>query len=296
MMEGDPKALRAIRVLESERQYIWSWPAVANFVLVGAGTGLYVVSVLASTLRRDLSESLSYWWLELLALTLAVLGFLALTIEAGHPARGRYLLRNLKHSWLSRETLCWFFFGFLVVLNWIMPHSFVRVLAVLSAMVLMTSQGFIVFRMDAIPAWNVFVMPILFISSGIMSGSGIAVLASGLTKLPMPFGISVIAMAAIGVNLLVWFIYLRNHINAGFPTAADRPRKPCGAIGIVGLGHVLPLILLFLFVSGKTADTGLSLGQMVTGLAMTYGVFVQKKAIIREISYMREIRIIPEVR
>lgn len=285
--------MKDIAVLHAESQHVWGWPGTANFVLVGAGTGVYIITFLAGIFHQGLSGLASRTWLGLLGPVLAVLGFLALTTEAGHPMRGMHLFRHLRHAWLSRETLFWTVFVFSATLDWFVPSLFLQIVAVLAALALMVSQGFILYQMRAISAWNVPPMPLFFVTSGLMSGSGIAVLAGGLVNPPLPLSITVIAIAATGANLFVWLLYLGSHHNADFSKVTEKLRRPFAALNMVGLGHVVPLVLLFLLMSGKTANAWLSVAETVIGLAMIFGVFLQKKAIVKGISYMKEIRLIP---
>jgi DMSO reductase anchor subunit len=285
--------VKSTTILQAGLQHVWGWPGIANFFLVGAGTGFYLVNFLEGMLHNESSALSQHVPLGLLGPVLAILGFLALTTEAGQPMRGVHLFRHLRHAWLSRETLCWTLFVLSAILNWWIPRLFFQIIAVPAALVLMISQGFILYQMRAITTWNVPLMPLFFISSGFMSGSGVVMLIGGLTRSLLPLSAIIIGIVALSANLCVWFLYLHSCRNTEFLKATEKLRRPFMAVTIVGLGHILPLVLLFLLVSGRTGGTWLSIVGIVSGLAMLYGVFLQKKAIVSRASYMKEITIKP---
>ncbi|RME43027.1 MAG: hypothetical protein D6791_16450, partial [Chloroflexi bacterium] len=106
------------------KQTVWRWPAVAQFTLGGMGTGFYLLGLLiAARSGGDMPESFVLAAVfKLLGPALAALGFLALTTEAGRPSRGHNLLRHLRRSWMSRETLAGAVFIPAAFLDWLFPQ------------------------------------------------------------------------------------------------------------------------------------------------------------------------------
>jgi len=287
-------SIKNITIFQAAPQHVWGWPGIVNFILGGAGTGIYLVNFVEGILQNGSSAMSKHVPLGPLGPVLAILGFVALTTEAMQPMRGIHLFRNLRRSWLSRETLFWLVFVSAAILDWFIPNTFFRIVAVPSALALMVSQGFILFQMRAITTWNLPVMPLFFISSGFTSGSGLVLLIGGLTKSPLSLSMIMIGIIALSVNLSIWFLYLHWSRSTDFLKATKKLRRPFALITIVGLGHILPLAFLFLSaVSGNSESKRPFLVETVSGLAILIGVILQKKAIVLRASHMKEITIRP---
>jgi len=288
----DEQGVINVELISPMKQKRWGWPAVANFILGGAGAGFYLLSFLTMILEAGtfaLSEPASF---GLLAPVLVSLGFLALTIEAVRPLRGRHLFRHVRHSWISRETLAGAIFVPAAVLDWLFPHPALGVLAVAAALGLMISQGFIVYRARAVTAWNVPIMPLLFMSSGLASGGGLVLLVAALDRLPLARGLVVIGLICVVLNLAVWLLYLRWSHATPFRLATDALCRPIAVILTAVLGHVVPLLLLLLLLIRPGVDARVELPHVVTalsGLAMIVGGMSQKVGIILAAGYTREI-------
>ena len=285
-------AVKNIMILSAVPQGVWGWPGVINFILGGAGTGLYLVNFVAEFFQNGSSVVSRHAQLGLLGPILAILGFVALTTEAGHPTRGIHLFRNLRSAWMSRETLFWSLFVPAAILDWFIPSPFFRIVAVPSALALMVSQGLILYQMRAIRTWNMPVMPLFFISSGFISGTGVVLLIGGLIKLPLSLSTIVIGITTISVNLIIWLLYLTCFRCNDFLEATEKLRRPLSLIITVGLGHILPLVLLFLLAVWAGSEArGPFLLEAVSGLAILLGVTFQKKAIVAKASQLKAITI-----
>ncbi len=275
------------------KQTVWRWPAVAQFTLGGMGTGFYLLGLLIVTRSgRDMPESFVLAAVfRLLGPALAALGFLALTTEAGRPLRGINLFRHLRRSWMSRETLAGALFIPAAFLDWLFPHPALRALVAVAAAALMISQGFIVYRARAVTAWNVPVVPLLFVTAGFATGGGLMLLVALLGGLPLTPTLAVIELILIGLNLAVWLYYLR-WPDAAFQVATSALRRPNAQGLIVGIGHVLPavLLMLVLLIPATGAGSTLRLGAAaLAGLAVLVGGLGQKAGIILEAGYLRAI-------
>lgn len=279
-----------MELIRPTKPEVWGWPVVVNFVLGGMATGFYLLNSLLTILQNGtlgVSQPLGF---KLLASVLTSLGFLALTVEAGRPLRGRHLFRYLRRSWMSREALAGVIFIPAAALDWLFPHPVLWVLAAAAAIGLMISHGFIVYRIRAVTAWNVPLMPLLFLTSGFATGSGLVLLAA-LGKLTLGIGPMMVGLICVVLNLAVWLLYLHWPHDVAFREATEALRRPSSLIFTVGIGHLLPILVLLLLIAPSIC-TGGELWHIVTalaGLAIVAGGVSQKVGIILKAGYLRGI-------
>ncbi|MDL2121676.1 MAG: hypothetical protein LWX51_01045 [Deltaproteobacteria bacterium] len=283
-----------MQLVQTGKQKVWGWPAVANFTLGGAATGFYLLGSVIVSLQDSALAGSPPFAFKLLAPLLIALGFLALTIEAGRPLRGHHLFRHISGSWISLECLAGAIFVPAAVIDWLFPHPVVWILAAVAAMALMISQGFIVYRARAVSAWNVPLMPLLFVTSGFSKGSGLVLLSVVLDDSAVGHPCAMIGLICVLLNLSVWFLYLSWSREATFREAIEALRRPNALIFTVGLGHLLPgiLLLVILVAPGIGIDTGTGLWHTVVALAgvtMVAGGMSQKAGIILGAGYLRGI-------
>src|SRR3990167_3345904 len=163
---------RTVELIPATPQTLWGKPAVINFALGGLGAGLYLAPLaeawpggpgvlkVASRLRP--------------ALVLA--GFIAVASEAGRPLRGPRVLSRLRTSWMSRELWVGGIFMALASAEVVFPLAWHRYPAAAAAIGLCLAQGFILRHARGIAAWDVPLMPLVFLLSAIISGAGLLVL------------------------------------------------------------------------------------------------------------------------
>ena len=278
-----------VRLIRARRQTAWRWPAVVNFTLGGMAAGFYVLSSLVAVLQDvGMHAESQPMWFRLLAPVLTGLAFLSLTIEAGQPLRGRYLLCHLRRSWMSRETLAGAVFILAAALDWLFPYPALRILAVAAAIGLMISHGFIVYRSRGMTAWNVPIVPLLFVTSAFAMGSGLLLLL-GRGWLAQGYGSLIVGLICVVLDLGVWLLYLRWSGDAAFREATKPLRHPISQIVVVGIGHLLPILLL-LAALGYSARTRLGyIVAAVAGLAMVVGGMGQRAGMVLRAGYLREI-------
>jgi formate-dependent nitrite reductase membrane component NrfD len=288
----DEKPLTVAKLLPSKKQTEWRWPAAANFILGGAGAGFYVLSFITMLFEHGIflnTDPVLFGWL---GPVLAIIGLAILVTEAGRPLRGRYLIHHLQSAWISRETLAFVFFILAVVCDYLFPHLVLKLFAVLTALLFMLSQGFIAYSARAIPAWNVLVMPIFFLTSGLASGTGVALLLAASGSHLSLGSLVFLSLVCTILNLTVWIIYLRYPGAVAFRSATVALKRPPAIFLTVVLGHMFPLLLLFLIqLSGY-----LGIGEMLqvifligSGSAVILSAIVQKSLIILAAGYTREI-------
>lgn len=290
------------------KQTVWRWPAVANFSLGGMGTGFYLLSLwVVIPQGGGISQSSElYVASRLLGPALVSLGFLSLVIEAGRPLRGYNLFRHLRRSWMSREALAGVIFILAAVTHWAFPHPALHTLAAAGAVGLMISQGFLVYRARAVTAWNMPLMPLFFVTSGLATGSGLMLLLTALGRrtlesdpsLSLPllrggqgWGEQAVGLTCVILNLVLWLLYLRWSDDA-FQSATAVLRRPNALLLTVGVGHLLPALLLVLILVLPGLDTGIGFSRIamaLAGLALVVGGVSQKAGIILEAGYLRAI-------
>ncbi len=274
-----------MELIQAKKQKVWGWPGVVNFTLGGMASGFYLLGSLSMVLRDGMVGLSQPAGFKLVAPALIGLGFLALTTEAGHPLRARYLLRYLRRSWMSRETLAGALFVPAAVLDWLFPHPALWGLAAAAALGLMLSHGFIVYRVRGVTAWNVPLVPVLFLSSGFFTGGGLVLLAA-LRGSALRVGQVVIGLICVLLDLAVWLLFLNGSRDPTFREATGSLRRPKSLFFIVGIGHLLPaLSLLLLLVLPGVGPWRVFAA--LAGLAIVAGGVGQKASVILEAGYLR---------
>ena len=157
-----------VELIPAQRQRLWGWQAVVNFTLGGIGAGLYGTAVLAAGFERTAAVVLASWLAPLLVLA----GFAAVAGEAGRPLRGPRVLWKVRTSWMSRELWIGGAFVLLIAADIAFPLRLHRAQALAAAVLLALAQGMILRRSRGIAAWDVPIMPWLFLLSAAVSGSG----------------------------------------------------------------------------------------------------------------------------
>jgi hypothetical protein len=192
---------------------------------------------------------------------------------------------------MSIEGLAGGIFIIVALVNWFFPSFIFKTAAVSAALIFMVSQGFMVYRAVAVKAWNVWLVPAIFVTSGLMTAWGLILLntqiISGMASLLL-----VILLICIFLNLVVWLLYLYWDHDADFQEAVKALRRPVAVLVSVGLGHLFPFFLLLsIFVSGDFEDSSplLAMVRIISGLALIVGSVSQKTCIILKAGYYRGI-------
>ncbi|MBC7249104.1 MAG: dimethyl sulfoxide reductase anchor subunit [Anaerolineae bacterium] len=275
-----------MELIRPAKQKVWGWPGVANFALGGAGAGSYLLAELAAALLQGGGDPARLMVFRLVGPILVGLGFLVLAVETDHPLRGRYLLRHLHRSWMSRESLAGLIFTLTAFLSWLFPHQVLEGMAAVAALGLLISHGFILYRAVAVAAWNVPLMPALFVTSGLAMGGGLLLL---ITSNGPDFGLAAMVLASVVSDLAAWFLYLYGPRSASFRQATSGLRRPAMLFFTVGVGHLLPATLLTLSLTGLWGKERY-LGNMVAGFCALAGGVGQKTGITLKAGYLRSIR------
>ncbi len=231
-----------VELIPAEPQRLWGPPAVANFFLGGLGAGLYIAAALAARFGPSPSVRIASW----LGPALVLAGFAAVATESGRPLRGARVLWRVRTSWMSRELWLGGAFVLLVAADLVFPLSLHRVQASVAAALLALAQGFIVRRSRGVTAWDVPVMPVVFLASALISGAGLYLMIElSLGRLPEAVVLpAVVALLAAG--LVVWLRYLAWSGDPVFRAAVRALRDARAARLIVGGGYLVPIALVVL--------------------------------------------------
>lgn len=232
-------AREPVELIPAERQALWGWPAVLNFVFGGAGAGLYLAAALAAGGGPSPALTVASW----LAPVLVLAGFAAVATEAGRPLRGPRVLARLRTSWMSRELWVGGAFVVLAGAEFQVPSAALRALAGLTAVALALAQGLILSHARAVAAWDAPVMPLVFLASAALSGAGLFGLvevAGGRTPGAPVLG-ALMLLCVLGA--LVWLAFVTWSREATFARATLPLREGRAAVAIVGGGYLAPFLL-----------------------------------------------------
>lgn len=282
-----------VHLKEPVKQKDWGWPVIANFSIGSTGAGLYLVNLFLIFLNAD-SAILSHWIsFGFLPPLLIIFGFLCLSIETGRPLRSFYLFGRPLQSWISLEMIAGCIFIAAAICDYFLRHPILKLFAIMSALAFLISQGFIVYRTRAIVAWNMPIIPIVFVSSGLVSGYGLFVMlidadTIGIDQTTLLFGLIFLLL-----NMMIWLIYLRQSFLNDFSIETKKLRQPFFLTLTIALGQIIPLLLLlFLMLPKHTIEpVPLSLTITLCGILLLIGNISQKVGIIFFAGYFRRIEL-----
>jgi formate-dependent nitrite reductase membrane component NrfD len=245
------------------------WFVLATFFL-GIGAGLFILSVVYGFVLG-----------KLIGLIFVLLEMPFLAIEAGHPLRVWRAFAYPKTSWLSRGVIGLNVFIILAIISILQGYKFlflkdvspyewsVNVAAVIVAVFLILYGSMTVARYPSIPAWHSILLPSLFVSYGLTSGTAILFFLYPLANMnSMQLGQTGLIVILINlILLLMYWIELSLSTTAAKESARILTRGklwPYFIIGIVMTGSLMPAILI--------AGQMYSVSQQPTILFMTAGV------------------------
>lgn len=282
------------QIIPPSKQHTWGWPAVVHFILSGVGCGSYLVNLLRASLQDGLLAFSTPVQFSILAALLISLGIFSLIIEVGRPKRGLYVLRNLRHSWISRETVVCAILVPALVFDRLFSHPILRIFTLALASWLMLSQGFIVYRSLAITAWNVAIIPLFFLFSGLSSGYGFSLLVDVFYGSTFTYYQTLTGLICVFGNLVVWILYLCWSSNPNFNLSTRILRHPADLIFSVGFGHVVPFLVLLAYLTLQGDNSALVFQYIVSillALVIIAVVVYEKAGIILASGHTRGISI-----
>jgi anaerobic dimethyl sulfoxide reductase subunit C (anchor subunit) len=270
-----------VELLQPVRQRVWGIPAVANFALGGIGAGFYVAAALAARLDRSPALALAAW----LGPALVLAGFAAVAGEAGRPLRGPRVLARVATSWMSRELVLGGLFAALALGELLWPAAALRAGAVAAALALAAAQGVLVQRARAVAAWDVPVMPLLFVGSALVSGAGLLLVVEAVLGRPAGGALLGGSLTVLLLALVVWLTYVTWTPEAPFATATRRLREGGLPVALVAVAYAVPWVLGAL----ALALPALAPAAALAGLLMLAGQVWTKWLLILTVATLRPI-------
>ncbi len=271
---------RNIQLLPPTLQPVWGWPAIAVFTLGGAGAGFYIMSAIEQLMRIGTHALSSPVLFGTLGVATSAFGFLILATETGRPTRGPYAVMNVKSSWISREVIFFAFFTVLAILHNLFPSSVLGMASVLMAGCFILSQGFIVFRSRAAAAWNVPVVPLLFLTSGLLSGYGGVLLVAAMGYIPVSRRLIALGAVLLFARAAIWVIYIFWTRTDAFISSTKKLRNPARLVLFTLLTLGVPVVLL-MYTGGNGKTQLVSTLAAVTGSLILFSGFVEKFELLR---------------
>jgi DMSO reductase anchor subunit len=273
-----------VELIPAQRQRLWGWQAVANFTLGGVGAGLYGTAVLAAGFERTAAVALSSWLAPLLVLA----GFAAVAGEAGRPLRGPRVLWKVRTSWMSRELWIGGAFVLLIAADIAFPLRIHRALALAAAVLLALAQGMILRRSRGIAAWDVPIMPWLFLLSAAVSGAGAYLLLEVLAGRTIPPAVLAAGIPLVILTFWAGRAYVSTPAGHAFREATAPLRDGAAGRLAAGLGGALPLGALAVALASPAAAAPAA---ALAGLAMVAGQAHLKTELIVKAGLLRPVTV-----
>ena len=287
-----PSSNRTVQAMAPQIQNKWRWPAVANFILGGAGAGLYILNAILSFLTGGHLQASYFPYSPWISVILVITGFCCIPIETGRPLRAYHLINNFKQSWISKESFFFLLFLLFALISFFVDYPVYMYCAVFAAFGLIISHGLIVSRANAIITWHQPLTPPLFISSAFFSGLGL--LFALVTFIdPVQHDILLkVGIVCIAINLIIWLFFIYHPDSTVFTKSIRSLKLFRSIISIDVLGHFFPLLIaiLYLLVPDKGFLYELK-NELIffSGILILYGASMQKLRIISKTGFLKGI-------
>jgi len=175
---------------------------------------------------------------------LVCLGFSALVFEAGKPTRGYFAILGVRRSWISREIFAFVVFVLTATISGFTADILLQIIAIVAALALLFSQGFVLYESYGIPAWNKAIIPAFFLSSGLVSGAGLTMIVWTAMDVPPTMFVSILTIFLTLTNLAFWLLYVLGSKNLEFLTTTHQLRRAPSLTVMILIGHLLPVLIL----------------------------------------------------
>lgn len=221
------------------RQTYWDARAVGNFVGGGTGTGFLAIAAVAALSGAPAR------FLALIGLVFVGIGLTCVWLEIGRPWRALNVFLNPRTSWMSREALLApvvFGLGGLAVL---FDNTAALVAAAVAGMAFLYCQARILQAAKGIPAWRQKEIVPLILTSGLVEGFGIFLVAAPLIIESMPLWPSVLMVMALTARFVALRAYIARVANGAVPKASAKALLQAAPTVIYG-GHLAAALLIIL--------------------------------------------------
>jgi formate-dependent nitrite reductase membrane component NrfD len=260
-----------------DRRGLLLWLA---FYAGGLGGGLYLVSLFFNNL----------WGMFIGWLIVVAIKGTAHLIFLGRPLRAWRMVKRPHSSWISRGITFVLLFGLFGAIQMAFTHwspgsggeTAFKVLGGITAFGVAIYTGFVLNSMKAVPFWNSWLLPLLFILCGILGGFGLSVVIAlnggGIVLHDAETGSRwFLAANAVVIALYLWTAARRDE--TGRKSVAQQLHGEMTGMfwgGIVTLGIVVPAVIALVSIFTGSATSGLLLAGVVCeiagGLALRYCV------------------------
>jgi hypothetical protein len=194
---------------------------------------------------------------------------------------------------MSREVLLGLLFVGTAVLDAVFARDILAIFGGITASGFLLSQGMMVNRARAVAAWNIEIVPVHFISSGLCLGCGILLMGAAAAGSPLAPQVLLLVLGFLIFNSMIWFGYVHFFADARSGQASLVLRDLRSLLLTLGVGHLVPLGLIAVLLGTFAADVRPVLLQGALGItaaAILAGGVWQKSAIILQAYRLREVR------
>lgn len=214
-------------------QTSWDGRAAGNFICGGAGAALLAIAVLTSW------PAAPDWHLLVVALTLIGAGLAFVWTEIGRPWRAFNVLFHPQTSWMTREAFVAGLIAVLVFATIATGMAATAYAAALAGLLFLYCQGRILRAAKGIPAWREPSIVRLIVSTGLVEGLALLILADlaiGAARPNMPAALLLLAVLRFGA----WWRYRSRML------CSDAPRSTRTTLAVVHrallAGTALPML------------------------------------------------------
>lgn len=182
-------------------QAVWGWKVAAHLFVVGVSAGTYIAGFILLFLSSEASQVLAVLAVCATA-PLLIAGLCLIFSQLGNKANAVRAFRRPASSWLARGIIALVIFLVLDLVHiglWVWPSTILVVLPVLHftlgtvttlfALFVLVYTGMLLKRLKPFPFWNTWLLPLLFVVSGISGGLMLLVLLLALYAMSMGFAV-----------------------------------------------------------------------------------------------------------
>ncbi len=213
-------------------QQHWDWRVTGNFIGGGTGTGLMAAVAISSLFGAPVMP------LAMLALAFVLAGLIMVLTELGRPFRSMNVIFHPQTSWMSREALLAGPLCVAIIAAAWFDNSLLALLVALIGLGFLYCQARMLHGGKGIPIWRENMSVSLIVSTGLVEGVGVMVLASAS---PGP-GVVGAMLALILVRAWVWYSYRRNLVGYAPDKSIAILRQYNTPFTVIGM--ILPLVLV----------------------------------------------------
>ncbi len=213
-------------------QQHWDWRVTGNFIGGGTGTGLMAAVAISSLFDAPVMP------LAMFALIFVLAGLIMVLTELGRPFRSMNVIFHPQTSWMSREALLAGPLCVAIVAAAWLDNSLLALFAALIGLGFLYCQARMLHGGKGIPVWRENMSVSLVISTGLVEGVGVMLLASAS---PGPGGVGAM-LALILVRAWIWYSYRRNLVGNAPDMSTTVLRQYNTPFTVIGM--ILPFVLV----------------------------------------------------